>query len=128
MKKKIMMADVARRVGVSLSTVSLVLSGKADVLRISPMTAMKVRQAARDMHYETIKKYRYKDYLEGELIACLNWLADSSYRIPGDGTTMFKDSDKGGYVGAQSIIKLYLNNFYGKDKGALDSRTGKTSE
>ncbi|OJV87081.1 MAG: hypothetical protein BGO34_12005 [Bacteroidia bacterium 44-10] len=49
--KKVSMQDIADRLGVSKGTVSLVLSGKAKGNRISDETSMKVKQAAKEMHY-----------------------------------------------------------------------------
>jgi DNA-binding LacI/PurR family transcriptional regulator len=51
MKRPATSTDVARRAGVSQSTVSLVLSGK-DEGRVTPETAERVRQAARELDYE----------------------------------------------------------------------------
>ncbi len=43
--------DIAKHVGVTKATVSLVLSGKRPMIRISDGTRQKVLQAARDLHY-----------------------------------------------------------------------------
>ena len=43
--------DVAKAAGVSTTTVSLILNGKGDKLRLSARTQEKVRQAARDLGY-----------------------------------------------------------------------------
>lgn len=44
-------ADVARRAGVSPSTVSVVLNGKGDVVKIAQATQERVRRAARELDY-----------------------------------------------------------------------------
>lgn len=44
-------AEVARRAGVSVTTVSLVLNGRADELKIAPATRERVLAAARDLRY-----------------------------------------------------------------------------
>ncbi|MBD3244354.1 MAG: LacI family DNA-binding transcriptional regulator [Chitinivibrionales bacterium] len=43
-----LLADIARKSGVSKTTVSLILNGKAEQYRISPQTAQRVRKVARD--------------------------------------------------------------------------------
>lgn len=53
MASKVTLDDVARRVGVSLTTASLVLSNQG---RISPETQEKVRQAVRELGYHQKKK------------------------------------------------------------------------
>lgn len=45
------MRDVADRVGVSITTVSLVLNGNTDSSRVSPETCRRVLDAAKDLHY-----------------------------------------------------------------------------
>ncbi|MDU0968769.1 MAG: LacI family DNA-binding transcriptional regulator [Actinomycetaceae bacterium] len=48
---RITRADVAKRAGVSPTTVSLVLNGNADRVKIAALTQERVRQAARDLNY-----------------------------------------------------------------------------
>lgn len=44
-------ADVAQRAGVAPSTVSLVLNGRAEQVKLAPQTVRRVERAARELHY-----------------------------------------------------------------------------
>ena len=48
---RVTMAEIARRCGVSRSTVSRVLSGQAERYRISAQTAAAIRESARQLGY-----------------------------------------------------------------------------
>lgn len=50
--KKVSMQDIADKVGVSRCTVSLALSGKGRAKRVSEALCDKIKQAAKEMHYE----------------------------------------------------------------------------
>ncbi|MEJ0033504.1 MAG: LacI family DNA-binding transcriptional regulator [Bacteroidota bacterium] len=43
--------DIARKAGVSISTVSRVLNGKAEQFRISEKSQLKVRETAKKLNY-----------------------------------------------------------------------------
>lgn len=51
MKKKISIKDLARLTGTSVTTVSFVMNGKADEMRISKPVAEKILEASREMGY-----------------------------------------------------------------------------
>lgn len=51
MSKRISIRDIAERVGVAASTVSLILNGRSDELRISRQLTQKVSQVAIDLNY-----------------------------------------------------------------------------
>lgn len=50
--------DIAAAIGVSVSTVSLALSGKGEEFRISPETILRIQQAAKDMAYRVDRTAR----------------------------------------------------------------------
>ena len=52
MSYPISLSDVAQAANVSISTVSLVVNGKADRRRIAPATQERVRVAARQLGYQ----------------------------------------------------------------------------
>lgn len=52
MKKKVLLKDIAEKVGVSTALVSYVLNGKEKEARISEPVAKKIRAAAADMNYQ----------------------------------------------------------------------------
>lgn len=49
--KKINITDIARKTGLSTTTVSRVLSGKAEKYRIGKKSTKKIEEAAKEMHY-----------------------------------------------------------------------------
>src|ERR1044072_7758832 len=49
--QKVSIVDIARKAGVSISTVSRVLNGKAEQFRISEKSQQKIRETARKLNY-----------------------------------------------------------------------------
>lgn len=50
--RRVTLTDVARRAGVSVTTASYILNGRAEQMRISTETDSKVRAAMRELHYQ----------------------------------------------------------------------------
>ena len=51
-KKGVQLGEIARKLGISRSTVSFVLNGRGDEMRISKETQEKIRRTAREMDYQ----------------------------------------------------------------------------
>ena len=89
-KKKVTSSDVARKAGVSQSTVSMVLNKKYNV-SFSKDVVHKVEEAARELGYELPKRKRKKENKREKLLVvlCPNLTpllcdAAAGNRIPGD--------------------------------------------
>lgn len=50
-KQKVSITDIAKKTGLSTTTVSRVLSGKAEQYRIGKKSQQKIEMAAKEMHY-----------------------------------------------------------------------------
>lgn len=69
--------DVAKRAGVSLSTVSIIVNGKAEERKISKATQERVRQAMTDLnYYPNISAKKLKRGYADKLIIALFWTFD----------------------------------------------------
>lgn len=49
---KSQMKEIAEKLGISIGTVSLVLNGRGDQMRISPKTQERIKEAAKEMNYQ----------------------------------------------------------------------------
>ena len=81
--RRVTLADVAKAVGVSQTTVSLVLSGRGRDLRISEEMQRRVREAATEMEY---RRYCGPPGHRGETVRTIAVVSDSvvSSRLAGD--------------------------------------------
>lgn len=69
--------DVAQRAGVSFSTVSIIINGKAAERKISEETQHRVREAMRELSYRpNISAKRLKEGERGRLVVALFWSFD----------------------------------------------------
>ena len=50
-KKSVQLGEIARQLGISRSTVSFVLNGRGDEMRISKETQEKIRRTAKKINY-----------------------------------------------------------------------------
>ena len=73
--------DIARRLGLSPGTVSIVLSGKGETMRISKATQLRVREAAKEMNYQpniNAKRLRTSRDEEVTKVIAIFWTTDFS--------------------------------------------------
>lgn len=78
--------EIAQRLGLSPGTVSLVLNGKAEAMRISKDTQQRVREAAREMNYQpNLYARRLRTSMEEDTtkIIAIFWCTDFSDDIMG---------------------------------------------
>jgi len=81
-QKRVRREDVARAAGVSGATVSYVLNGRAEEMRLSAATAVRVRQVADELGY--VPHGAARDLRRGrtDRIALVLWLAHRPYWVP----------------------------------------------
>lgn len=75
-------ADVARKAGVSLGTVSHIMNGRAEELGFSPQTAARVREEARKLGYIPKASARALKYRSSKVIAFFFPQLPPSLRLP----------------------------------------------
>jgi LacI family transcriptional regulator len=80
-KKAPTIRELAQAAGVSLSTVSIVLSGKSEERRITPETQAKVLDAARALGYQTnVSARRLRSQTDASIVVAVFWASD--FRAP----------------------------------------------
>lgn len=77
----IQIKEIAQRLGLSPSTISLVLNGKGEAMRISKVTQQRVKEAAKEMNYQPnmyAKRVRSSNEEEATKVIAVFWCTDFS--------------------------------------------------
>ena len=116
--------EIAAKLGLSPGTVSVVLNGRGDAMRISKKTQQRVREAAKEMNYQPniyARRLRNSGNEQASKVIAIFWAKEFADDIMGRFFGGLQRAVKDKDYKVEFIIRLYENDLLSDSKDVMTS-------